>query len=107
MFAGSVTQTGDRGKDAACDDVALNPGKPQLHLIQPGRIGRGEAPMDLWMFGEEALYVLGLCTERLSRTMCTSLALARLSRPSKNAMNSWLVCRPQSSRDPAALDIQC
>jgi hypothetical protein len=35
-------QVADGGEDAACDQLALDPRKPNLHLVQPGRIRRSE-----------------------------------------------------------------
>ena len=35
-------QVGDGGEDAACDDVTLDLGEPQLDLVEPGRVSRRE-----------------------------------------------------------------
>ena len=32
----SATQIGDGGEDATGDDLALDPGEPQLDLVEPG-----------------------------------------------------------------------
>jgi hypothetical protein len=39
-------QIGDRGEDAAGDDVALDPGEPQFDLVEPGRVSRREVQPD-------------------------------------------------------------
>src|ERR1700752_1280396 len=39
-------QIGDGGEDATGDDVALDPGEPQLDLVEPGRISRREVQPD-------------------------------------------------------------
>ena len=36
MYRISATQIGDGGEDATGDDVALDPGEPQLDLVEPG-----------------------------------------------------------------------
>ena len=36
----------DRGKDAAGNDIALDPGEPVFDLIEPGGVGRGVMEMD-------------------------------------------------------------
>ena len=42
------------------EQIALDFGKPQFHLIQPGRISRREVKVNLGMVGEELLDALGL-----------------------------------------------
>ena len=42
-FAGQVI---DSGKDSSGDEVTLDLGKPELHLIEPGRISRSEMKMN-------------------------------------------------------------
>jgi hypothetical protein len=39
-------QVGDGSEDAACDDGALDLGKPQLDLVEPGRVSRREVQVD-------------------------------------------------------------
>src|SRR5208282_786104 len=52
QFAGQI---GDRGKNAAGNDVTLDFRKPQLHLVQPGRVGRREVELDFWILLEKLL----------------------------------------------------
>lgn len=47
-------------EDPSCDHVALDLGEPQLHLIEPGRIGRREVHMDRRMLGQESTDLFGL-----------------------------------------------
>src|SRR5437764_15210599 len=39
-------QIGDGSEDATGDDVALDPGEPQLDLVEPGRVSRREVQVD-------------------------------------------------------------
>ncbi len=41
----------DAGEDAACDHIALYLGKPNLHLVEPGRVG--ERVMDMHIGREQ------------------------------------------------------
>ena len=50
----------DRCEDPTREEVALDLGKPELHLIQPGRVGRREVQMDARMGLEKRLDALGL-----------------------------------------------
>ena len=59
----------DRGKDAAGNDIALDPGEPVFDLIEPGGVGRGVMEMDFGVSGEELLNRLVLCADRLSAIM--------------------------------------
>ena len=45
----------DRSEDATSDDFALQPGKPDLDLIEPGSTGRGEVEMYVGMTLEPAV----------------------------------------------------
>ena len=47
-------QVGDRRKDAARQQVPLDLRKPELDLIEPGRVGRREMQPDFRMIDEEA-----------------------------------------------------
>jgi len=60
VLADLASQIGDGGEDAASEQIALDFGKPQFHLIQPGRISRREVKVNLGMLGEELLDGLGL-----------------------------------------------
>ena len=46
-------------EDAASDDVSLDLAEPYLHLVEPGRIGRGEVETHLGMSLRKVLYGLG------------------------------------------------
>ena len=50
----------DRSEDSAGDNIALNPGEPVFHLIEPGRVGRGVVEMDSGVSREKLLNPLGL-----------------------------------------------
>jgi hypothetical protein len=49
------------------DDVAFDLGEPELHVVQPGGVGRGTVQLYMRMGPQEGLDVGGLCAERLSR----------------------------------------
>lgn len=70
-------QIGERGEYAAADHVALDPAEPQLHLVKPGGIGRGEVQVHVGMLGEEGLDLLGLVGREIVRDHMGLLA-ARL-----------------------------
>lgn len=53
-------QVGQGGEDPACDHIALDLGEPQLHLVEPGGVGRGVMQMDPGMLGEERIDAFGL-----------------------------------------------
>jgi hypothetical protein len=55
-FAGQV---GDRGEDAAGNDLTLDLGEPDLDLVEPGRIGRSEVKLHAGMAVEEIAHPLG------------------------------------------------
>ena len=63
----------DRGKDAAGNYIALDPGEPVFDLIEPGGVGRGVMEMDFGMSREELLHALGLVGRRLSAMRWISL----------------------------------
>ena len=42
-----ASQIRNGGEDPACDDVALDAGKPDLDLIQPGRVSGRELQMHI------------------------------------------------------------
>src|SRR5258706_6657321 len=44
-----------RIEDAAVDQVALDLGEPQLHLIEPRAVGRREVESDVWILLEKLL----------------------------------------------------
>ena len=67
----------DRGKDAAGNDIALDPGEPVFDLIEPGGVGRGVMEMDFGVSGEELLNPLGLMRREVVRDDVNLLA-ARL-----------------------------
>ena len=46
-------QIGDGSEYSARDDVAVDLAEPQLDLIQPGRVGRSEAQVNLGMHCQE------------------------------------------------------
>src|ERR1035437_8043476 len=48
-----ASQVGNRGEDAACDDLAFDLGEPDLDLIEPGRVRGREVKPDLRMLLEE------------------------------------------------------
>ena len=52
--------------------IALQDGKPDLDLVEPGAVGRGEVKADVAVAGEPAI-VLGLVGRRLSRMTWISL----------------------------------
>ena len=40
-------QVGNRGEDAAGDDVTLDLGEPQFDLVEPGRVSRRKVQVDV------------------------------------------------------------
>ncbi len=52
-------EVGDRSEDATGDHIALDPGEPQLDLVEPGRVGRGVVQMDVGMIVEKRGDALG------------------------------------------------
>lgn len=46
----------NRGEDAARDHLTFDPCKPDFNLIEPGRIGRREAQVDVGMVGQKRLH---------------------------------------------------
>src|ERR1700752_1184562 len=40
-------------EDAASDQVALDFRKPDLDLVEPGRVGRGVVDSEVWMLGQK------------------------------------------------------
>lgn len=46
-------------EDAAGNDIALDLGEPEFHLVEPGRIGRREMHADGGMVAQERLHLLG------------------------------------------------
>jgi len=48
-----ASQVGNRGEDAACDDLAFDLGEPDLDLIEPGRVRGREVKPDSRMLLEE------------------------------------------------------
>ena len=55
-----VAEIGDGSKHPVRDDVALDFGEPQLHLIQPLRVRGREVKTDVGMLDEKLLDVFGL-----------------------------------------------
>jgi hypothetical protein len=53
-------QVGDGGKDAAREQVSLDLRKPELDLVEPGRIGRREMQPHVRMLKQERAHGLGL-----------------------------------------------
>src|SRR5215831_9279029 len=51
--ANATREVGDRREDAAREQVAFDLRKPELDLIQPGRVGWREVQTDLRMLHEE------------------------------------------------------
>src|ERR687897_751046 len=60
VTANLAGQVGDGGKDAACEELPLDLGKPELDLIQPRRVGRREMDRDVRMREQEGPDGLGL-----------------------------------------------
>ena len=51
-------------EDPSGDDVALNFREPQLHLVEPGRVGRREMYLYIRMLAQKRLHGFGLvCRE--------------------------------------------
>src|SRR5215831_5985542 len=48
------------GEDAACDDVTLDLGEPQLDLVEPGRVSRREVQVDRGVATQELGDLRGL-----------------------------------------------
>src|SRR4029453_3084442 len=42
-----------RGEHPACEQIAFDLGKPELNLVQPGRVRRGEVEMDVRVLYQE------------------------------------------------------
>src|SRR5256885_7830643 len=53
-------QIEDGCEDAAGDHVALDLAEPQLHLVEPGGVGRGEVQMHVRMRREKLLHLRSL-----------------------------------------------
>jgi|GEM_PF-6617099 hypothetical protein len=47
------SQVGNRGEDAARDDLAFDLGEPDLDLVEPGRVSGREVKLDSRMLLEE------------------------------------------------------
>ena len=52
-------------KDAASDDLAFQLGKPELDLVEPAGVGRGEVKMHIGMAAEEVPDPLGLMSRQV------------------------------------------
>lgn len=48
-----ASQIGHRGEDATCNDLALDFGEPEFHLVEPRRIGGSEVKLHARMAGDE------------------------------------------------------
>src|SRR6266571_5580372 len=84
----------DRGEDAPGNDIALDFGKPQLHLVQPGGIGRREVEPPFGFCSRNSSTALVLWADRLSSTMWICFAhRAFFTNSRKKTINSALVCR--------------
>jgi hypothetical protein len=79
-LAQPVAQISNGSEQAARDDIALDLGKPQLHLIQPRRVDRGDVKAHLG--GEEQLDVRGLLHGKIvEHDMNPSIPLRALDQP--------------------------
>ena len=56
--ANASSEIVDRGKDATCQEIALNFGKPEFDLIQPRRIGRRKVQPHLGIVEQETAHGL-------------------------------------------------
>ena len=81
-------------KTPRANHVALDLGKPELDLVEPGGIGRGEMKAHVGMLGEEPFDLFGLVRGEIVEHDVNLLAHpVRATKPSRKAMNSLLVCR--------------
>ena len=87
-------EVGCGSENAPRDDVALNFGKPDLDLIEPTGIGRGEMDPEGWIGLEELENILGfMCAQVVGHVVNFSvLRLVGKIWPRKST-NSALVCR--------------
>ena len=53
-------------EDAACNEISLDLGEPDLDLIEPRGIGRGEMELDVGMGAQKSLNGFGFMSRRLS-----------------------------------------
>ena len=52
-------------ENAACDDFALDAGKPDLDLVEPRRVGRREVELDVRVLVEEGFDLLRLVRRQI------------------------------------------
>src|SRR5262244_2015176 len=71
-------QVGDGREDAARQEVALDLGKPEFDLVEPGRVGRREMQMYVPMFDQERPHGLRLVGREVVRDD-VDLSTARLA----------------------------
>ena len=69
----------DRCEYPPCDDIALDFGKPQFHLIEPGGIGRGEMYMDVGMSCEKLFDLRGFVSGEIVSDDMDLFALGLMS----------------------------
>ena len=73
-----ASEVGDRGEDAAVDDIAPKFGEPAFDLIQPGRIGRREVKAYIGMLIQKLLCQFGFVSGKVVQDhMYLSFAEAR------------------------------
>src|SRR5260370_42401548 len=59
-----VPELVDIGEAGAGEGAALEDGEPDLDLVEPGAVGRGEIEADVWVAGEPA-FALGLVGRKI------------------------------------------
>src|SRR5215469_5018318 len=65
IFPQLASQVCHRSEDTSGNDIALDLRKPQLHLIQPRRIGRGKVETDFLVVLQKLLHRFGLVRRQI------------------------------------------
>lgn len=65
----------DRGEDPARDHVVFDLGKPELNLVEPGRVRRGKVQLDLRVLGEKRFDAPSLVRREVIRNHMNLLAV--------------------------------
>jgi hypothetical protein len=60
-----ATQIGNGSEDTSCDNVAFDLGEPQLDLVEPGRISRNEAQVNIGVAIQELGDLLGFVSRQV------------------------------------------
>ena len=79
-------EVGNGREDAARQQIAFDFGKPELDLIEPGRIRRREVQMDVRVVHQKRAHGLRLVGRQVSRRFGS-----RATKSSRNSTNAALV----------------